>query len=143
MPGIRQELGFSPSSPQVRVNHRKRCGRFRVEGTADYATPAMRLVLREERRRSVSATGATPYSNPAKLLAAVARLEFCERNPPIWASFRRKIIKDATPFRVFCNTKIWRNSINFGRGKVVQTWYQVVRHYAYVALDLCPSDEIF
>ena len=43
----------------------------------------------------VSATEMTPYSNSAALLADVARLAFCLRHLPIWASFRKKIIEDA------------------------------------------------
>src|ERR1700739_2164114 len=37
----------------------------------------------------------TPYSNSAALWADVARLAFCLRHLPIWASFRKKIIEDA------------------------------------------------
>jgi hypothetical protein len=74
-------------------NERQRDCRFTVEGTAAYATQW--FCCAEERLRSVSATGKTPYSNSAGLWADVARLAFCLRHLPIWASFRKKIIEDA------------------------------------------------
>jgi hypothetical protein len=37
----------------------------------------------------------TPYSNSAALWADVARLAFCLRHLPIWASFRKKMFEDA------------------------------------------------
>lgn len=53
------------------------------------------LFCAEERLRSVSATGKTPYSNSVELPADVARLAFCFRHLPMWASFRKKMIEDA------------------------------------------------
>jgi hypothetical protein len=55
----------------------------------------MFCIVPKERRGSVSATGATPYSNSATGLADVARLAFYLQILPIWASFRKKMIEDA------------------------------------------------
>lgn len=74
--------------------------RFAVEGTATYATQLSYVLCGKSAEESVSATGATPYSNPATGLADVARLAYCLLIPPIRASFRKKMIEDAMTSKV-------------------------------------------
>jgi hypothetical protein len=51
--------------------------------------------VREKRRGSVSATGATPYSNVTDSFGDVARLAFYVEELPIGASFLKKMLEDA------------------------------------------------
>lgn len=68
-------------------------------------------IVRKERLRSVSATGATPYSNSATYLADVARLAFCLSMLPMWASFRKKMIEDAmSPLFLQQKNADWENN---------------------------------